>query len=114
MTKADLLLLKSTLERLADLIKLEGQGTEPSGPLASSSDTSVRPYSTESKTPVGGPKTSRKKKEIDYTHPDYAYGQRGKKEAGKTQRGVMSPPAEAPGTRGAWSEHGTPYTDSNL
>ena len=107
-------MLKGALERLADLIKLEGQGTEPSGPLASSTDSSVRPYSTETATPIGGPKTSRKKKEIDYTHPDYAYGQRGKNEAGKTQRGVMSLPGEATATRGPWSEHGTPYTDSNL
>ena len=114
MTKPDLFMIKAALERLADLIKLEGQGTEPSGPLASSADTSVRPYSTESATPVGGPKTSRKKKEIDYTHPGYAYGQRGKNEAGKTQRGVMSPPAEPTGIKNPWTEHGTPYTEDNL
>jgi len=87
-------MLKSTLERIADLLKLEGEGTEPHGPLASSTDSSVKPYSTETPTTVGG--TKRLKVTIkDYTrNKDYAYGQKAKNEAGRTQSGITSLPSE--------------------
>lgn len=94
MTKADLLMLKSTLERIADMLKLEGQGTEPSGSLSSSTDSSVVPYSTESPTTVGGTKRTKVTiKDYGQNH-DYMYGQKAKNEAGRTQPGVTSLPSE--------------------
>ena len=114
MTKADLLMLKSILQRIADMIKLEGRGTEPSGPLASSTDSPAELYSTESKTPVGGPKRPKITVKDYRKDQDYAYGQRGKNEAGKTKRGVTSLPTEPPMTRtNPWTDTGTPYVDSN-
>lgn len=106
MTKADLLILKSALERIADLIKIEGQGTEPSGPLASSTDSSVKPYSTETPTTVGG--TKRMKVTIkDYRqNQNYMYGQKAKNEAGRTKPGITSLPSEQPVTRT------NPWTDT--
>lgn len=108
MTKIDLLMLKSTLERIADLLKLEGGGTEPSGPLASSTDSSVKPYSTESPTMVGGPKRTKVTIKDYSQNQDYMYGQKAKNEAGRTQPGVTSLPSEPTVVMvNPWTAHGT-------
>ena len=90
-TRVDVLFLKATLERLVDVMKIG----EPTFPLSSDPDRAVKPFSTESTLPIGGlkrrpqlPRLSRPK--------DYAHGQRGKHEAGKTKPGVTSLPTEAP------------------
>ena len=113
MTGPDLSLLKAQIARLAEIIKTAGgDNVEPSGPLSSTTDSSVKPYSTESKLPIGGPVSMPKK--TTTKHPDYAYGQRGKKEAGKTKPGVTSLPSEPTFLRNPWTEHGTPYTEDNI
>lgn len=112
--KVDLLMLKSILERIADIIKLEGSGTEPSGPLASSTDSPTKTYSTESPTLVGGPKRTKITVKDYRRNRDYAYGQKGKNEAGRTKPGVTSLPSEQPVTRtNPWTDVGTPYVDSH-
>ncbi len=112
MTEADRNLLKVQIARIAELIKTAGgDNVEPSGPLSSTTDSSVKPYSTESKL-LGGPVSMPKK--TSTKHSDYAYGQRGKKEAGKTKRGVTSLPSEPTDMKNSWTEHGTPYTQDNI
>lgn len=118
MTKADRDMIKSTLERIADVMKYTTggeQGAEPtSGPLSATTDSPTRLYSTESKTYVGGPRRPLKREKVKLQ--DYGYGQRGKNEAGKTKPGITGLPTEPTqlvNTR-FWTEHGTPYSDSNL
>ena len=108
MTKSDRNLIKATLERISEIIKERG-GIEPSGPLASTTDSSTRTYSTESPLPISGPKRERKTKQAPYR--DYMYGQRGKNEAGKTKPGITSLPSEPTQTRTPPTDYGTPYVN---
>lgn len=101
-------MLKSTLERIADLLKLEGGGTEPSGPLASSTDSSTKPYSTKTPTTVGGPKRGKVTVKDYRRNQDYAYGQKAKNEAGRTKPGITSLPSEPTTTvTNPWTAAGT-------
>jgi len=85
MVDKDFVLIKSLVQRLMELAKRgeESQGAEGTMPVSTSPETSARPYSTES--PYPGLSGMRRKEKRGAKLPsDYAYGQRGKNEAGRT------------------------------
>lgn len=115
MTPGDLSILKGRIQRLFELVKYQTGGEtgfETSQVREANPDHSTYPPDTRSPVPVYGPK--RKHRKVKANIRDYAYGQRGKNEAGKTKPGVTGLPAEPPKLVNPWSEHGTPYTEDNL
>lgn len=115
MTAADLSILKGTIQRIFELAKyrMGGElGYETSTAHDANPDTSTEPPRTGSPLPIHGPK--RKQHKVSPKIKDYAYGQRGKNEAGKTKPGITSLPSEPPRSVNPWSEYGTPYTEDNL
>ncbi len=99
MKTQDFIILKSLVQRLMEVSKRgeEAQGAEGTMPVSTDPDTSVRPFSTES--PYPGLSGSHRKEGRRAKRPsDYAHGQRGKNEAGRTTRGTALP-TEAPNLR---------------
>lgn len=115
MTGADLSVLKGLIQRILELAKYQTGGEvgyETYSSHSANPDTSTYPPDTRSPVPVHGPK--RKQKKVKSNIKDYAYGQRGKNEAGKTKSGVTALPAEPTKLVNPWSEHGTAYTEDNI
>lgn len=95
----EFVILKSLVQRLLELSKRgsEAYGSEGTLPVSTTADTSVRPFSTES--PYPGLSGSHRKEKGKAKRPsDYAHGQRGKNEAGRTTSHT-SLPSEAPNLR---------------
>ena len=115
MTDADLSMLKGMIERISELAKyrMGGElGYETSTAHDANPDTSTEPPHTGSPLPVHGPK--RKQNKIKANVKDFAHGQRGKNEAGRTTPGITSLPSEPAFTRGnPYTEYGTPYTEAS-
>ncbi len=115
MTDADLSMLKGMIQRIYELVKYRTGGEvgfETSTAHDANPDTSTYPPHTGSPLPVHGPK--RKRHDPKSKIRDYAYGQRGKNEAGRTKPGITGLPSEPTKLVNPWSEHGTPYTEDNL
>lgn len=115
MTNADLNVLKGIIQRIFELAKYQTGGEvgyETSTAHDANPDTSTYPPDTRSPLPIHGPK--RKQSKVKANIKDYAYGQRGKNEAGKTKPGITGLPSEPTRLVNPWSEHGTPYTEDNL
>jgi len=115
MKPADLNVLKGLIARIFEIAKYRTGGDvgyETSVGQDANPDTSTYPPNTGSPLPVHGPK--RKQRKVRPNIKDYAYGQRGKNEAGKTKPGITSLPTEPTKLVNPWSEHGTPYTEDNI
>lgn len=110
MNKSDLCIIKSILQRIQELSKYSGWDDAES--YSSDPTHSVDPYSTDSELPIAGPQ--RKKAKPGKRLPDYAYGQRGKNEAGRRKPAVTSLPSEAPRATGRWPIESDGYVNDNL
>lgn len=97
MVSVDVRMLKSILERLSDLLK----AGEPVQQLSSGTDSGAVPFSTKSKTDVGGPTRSHPKAKGNRTK-GHSYGQKHTSTAGRRKPSVTSPPSEAPQSTYQW------------